>query len=236
MVPSNIRKTERGGGRGGLAARQEGGPGIDSLDIVASTADPAFATDEEGRIVIWNRAAERLLGHSPAHVLGRACHEVLCGTDSFENRFCDESCALRAMARRREPVRRFEMHLRTEGGVFVRVAISVVVIPGPRSSQYTVVHLVQPAAVESGAPTPSGEGPAVDPTVAAHPAPPAHVLTDREVDVLRRLASGGSTQEIADSLFISITTVRNHVQNILRKLEVHSKLEAVSLALRRRLI
>jgi PAS domain S-box-containing protein len=212
-----------------------GGPGIDSLDIVASTADPTFATDEGGRIVIWNRAAERLLGYSPAQVLGRACHEVLCGTDAFENRFCDESCALMTMARRREPVRRFEMHLRTEGGEYVRVGISVVVIPGPRPSQYTVVHLLQPAAREGRVPTPPGDGSLVDPTP-AHPLPPAHILTDREVEVLRRLASGGSTQEIADSLFISITTVRNHVQNILRKLEVHSKLEAVSLALRHRLI
>jgi PAS domain S-box-containing protein len=209
---------------------------IDSLDIVASTADPAFATDEEGRIVIWNRAAERLLGHSAAHVLGRACHEVLCGTDAFENRFCDESCALMAMARRREPVRRFEMHLRTEGGALVRVAISVVVIPGPRPSQHTVVHLLQPAARGGSTPTPPGAGSAIDPSVPADSPPPAHLLTDREVEVLRRLANGGSTHEIADSLFISVTTVRNHVQNILRKLDVHSKLEAVSLALRQRLI
>lgn len=221
--------------RESLAAPREG-RGIDSLDIVASTADAAFATDEDGRIVIWNRGAERLLGHPPALVLGRPCHEVLCGTDAYQNRFCDESCALMAMARRREPIRHFEMHLRTETGDCVRVAVSVVVVPGPRPSQYTVVHLLQPAAHQSASPGPSSDGPLGDPAVPTHSPPPGHVLTDREVEVLRSLANGGSTQEIADSLFISVTTVRNHVQNILRKLEVHSKLEAVSLALRHRLI
>jgi len=213
-----------------------GGVRIDPLDIVASTADPAFATDEEGRIVIWNRAAEKLLGYSPAEVLGRPCHEVLCGTDVFENRFCDESCALMGMARRHEAIRRFEMQLRTETADLVRVGVSVVVIPGPRPSQHTVVHLLQPVAREdatSGAPR---DGSLVDPSVPPRPPPPAHALTDRELEVLRRLGNGSSTQEIADSLFISVTTVRNHVQNILRKLDVHSKLEAVSLALRHRLI
>jgi len=50
------------------------------------------------------------------------------------------------------------------------------------------------------------------------------------------VADGTGTSEIADTLFISVATVRNHVQNILRKLEVHSKLEAVAVALRSRLI
>jgi DNA-binding NarL/FixJ family response regulator len=68
------------------------------------------------------------------------------------------------------------------------------------------------------------------------PSSPAPGLTSREIQILRLLADGTSTQGIADSLFISVTTTRNHVQNILRKLDVHSKLEAVSLALRTHLL
>jgi NarL family two-component system response regulator LiaR len=56
-------------------------------------------------------------------------------------------------------------------------------------------------------------------------------LTDREMDVLRQLASGRSTEQIADSLYISVLTVRSHVKSILAKLGVHSKLEAVTYAL-----
>jgi DNA-binding NarL/FixJ family response regulator len=58
-----------------------------------------------------------------------------------------------------------------------------------------------------------------------------HRLTDREMDVLRQLASGRTTEQIADSLYISVLTVRSHVKSILAKLGVHSKLEAVTYAL-----
>jgi len=63
----------------------------------------------------------------------------------------------------------------------------------------------------------------------------AHIpfgLTAREVEVLRLLAGGTSTRDIAAGLGISVHTTRNHVQNIIRKCDAHSKLEAVSMALR----
>jgi len=55
-------------------------------------------------------------------------------------------------------------------------------------------------------------------------------LTDRELEILRLLAAGSSTAAIARKLSISPTTVRNHVQRILTKLHVHSRLAAVALA------
>jgi len=56
-------------------------------------------------------------------------------------------------------------------------------------------------------------------------------LTLREREVLRLLAEGLGTSEIARRLFVSSATARNHVQHILNKLNVHSRLEAVALAL-----
>ena len=62
---------------------------------------------------------------------------------------------------------------------------------------------------------------------------PARVeLTSRELDVLRLLAAGLSNAAIADELSLSVNTVRNHVANLLLKLGVHSKLEALSVAVR----
>lgn len=61
-------------------------------------------------------------------------------------------------------------------------------------------------------------------------------LTKREREVLELLAEGLSNAAIAERLYVSLNTVRNHVQNILTKLQVHSKLEAVSTAVRRGLI
>jgi RNA polymerase sigma factor (sigma-70 family) len=57
-------------------------------------------------------------------------------------------------------------------------------------------------------------------------------LSEREREVMGLVAAGLQNKEIAQKLGISPATVRNHVQNILQKLEVHSKLEAVSLAFR----
>lgn len=61
-------------------------------------------------------------------------------------------------------------------------------------------------------------------------------LTARELDVMRALADGLSTPDICDRLVISRNTLRTHVQNIMSKLDVHSKLEAVTVALRYRII
>ena len=57
-------------------------------------------------------------------------------------------------------------------------------------------------------------------------------LTERERQILDLLAKGQRNQDIARSLYISPQTVQTHVRNILRKLRVHSKLEAVALAVR----
>jgi DNA-binding NarL/FixJ family response regulator len=59
-------------------------------------------------------------------------------------------------------------------------------------------------------------------------ADPSQGLSPREVEVLQLLARGRSTNEIAEALFVSVNTVRNHVNNVMRKLDVHSRLEAVS--------
>ncbi|MGD1053896.1 MAG: response regulator transcription factor [Candidatus Dormibacteria bacterium] len=61
-------------------------------------------------------------------------------------------------------------------------------------------------------------------------------LTPRETAVLLFLADGMSNEEISKRLFISIHTLRNHIQSIISKLGAHSKLEAVSIAIREGLI
>lgn len=61
-------------------------------------------------------------------------------------------------------------------------------------------------------------------------------LTPREREVLQAMARGGSNQQIADELFLSRDTVRNHVASILSKLGVNSKLQAVTLAIQRGIV
>ena len=65
---------------------------------------------------------------------------------------------------------------------------------------------------------------------------PAPRLTDRELEVLRLVARGLNNRDIAKQLFISENTVKNHVRNILEKLQLHSRMEAVVYAVREKLL
>jgi two-component system, NarL family, response regulator DegU len=58
-------------------------------------------------------------------------------------------------------------------------------------------------------------------------------LSEREIEVLERIAAGGSNKEIAEALGISTQTVKNHISSILRKLSLNDRTQAVLYALRR---
>jgi len=64
----------------------------------------------------------------------------------------------------------------------------------------------------------------------------AEALSARELDVLRLLGEGLDNESVANRLGLKLATVRNHVQNIIQKMGVHSKLEAVIVAMRQGLI
>jgi DNA-binding NarL/FixJ family response regulator len=61
-------------------------------------------------------------------------------------------------------------------------------------------------------------------------------LTERELEVLRLVAKGLNNRDIAKQLFISENTVKNHVRNILEKLQLHSRMEAVMYAVKEKLL
>jgi two-component system NarL family response regulator len=65
---------------------------------------------------------------------------------------------------------------------------------------------------------------------------PAPKLTEREMEVLRLVAKGMANRDIAKHLYISENTVKNHIRNILEKLQLHSRMEAVVYAVREKLL
>lgn len=65
---------------------------------------------------------------------------------------------------------------------------------------------------------------------------PAPRLTDREMEVLKLVARGLNNRDIARELYISENTVKNHIRNILEKLQLHSRMEAVVYAVREKLL
>ena len=224
-------------------SRFDAEPGTEVLDALIQSETPALATDIGCHVVFWNRAAERMLGRASNQVLGRRCYDVLGGRDVFGNRYCHENCSVLSMSRKNEGVKGFEMVLSGTPKPDQAVNVSVLRVQGARPEQFTLVHLLQPidhagrlaralerlgARSEGHGSGTNGEPVAAGP-VSLSKAPP---LTEREREVLRWVAAGLQNKEIAQKLAISLATVRNHIHNILEKLDVHSKLEAVSLAFR----
>lgn len=184
---------------------------------LASATEPAFSVDQSATILDWNEGAERLFGYAKVQVVGRRCWEVLTGYDVFGNEYCTGECPLIGMAVQHKAVRRCELLFRTASDESIHVGVSTMALPGEGDGKLTIVHLFTLLTL-----VPAGPQPLI-----------AELLTGREIDVLQRLGTGQRMASIAHSLTLSEATVRNHIQQILRKLEVHTRLEAVCVAWRR---
>jgi DNA-binding CsgD family transcriptional regulator len=141
------------------------------------------------------------------------------------------------MARDQEPVRSFEMQIRDSTGRLTPVRVSALQLFDGNDHDFALLHLLSSATgIEAGCGT-GDVMPALEIRGSeSDPISSRNRLTRRERQVLTLLSEGNSTKRVAERLSISPTTVRNHVQSVLRKLGVHSKLEAVSLALRERIV
>jgi PAS domain S-box-containing protein len=210
----------------------------DAMDLDAlltNTADGVCAVGVDGRIVFWNRAAERLLGYAAREVVGKPCCDVFVGRDPAGNRLCYQGCHVQALVKRGEAVEHFEMATRTKAGRPVWLDISILAVPGARQDATTTVHLFRDVTTAHEVETLVRERLArTRPPLDDGQAPPD--LTRRELEILRLMAAGASTRAMAERLHVSPATVRNHVQHVLEKLGVHSRLEAAAYATRRGLV
>lgn len=203
-----------------------------AADIVEGTGNPAFASRPEVGIVAWNNAATELLGYDARDVLGCVCSRVLVGRDVFGNRYCSGRCALVRMAQNREPIERFDIRYRHKAGRSVLVGVSVVVVPNGGASKVDLVHLLEARHLEGAMEKVGSTGRFQPPEHSGGPSTTRARLTRREIEVLRLMAEGFGTRAIAGQLEISVATARNHIQSILNRLEVHSRLQAVCVARR----
>jgi DNA-binding CsgD family transcriptional regulator len=213
------------------------GAGAEELFSALTTSEsPALASDAGGRVVFWNLAAERALNRTAAESLGRRCHDVLAARDVFGNRFCQESCAVLSMARRREPVHGFELLAGGRPPEDKTFHVTILRVSGEDPEDFLLVHILEPidraSRLARALERLGAESELQTLTPPASRAAHSKELSKREREILRRAAAGLQNKEIAARLGISVATVRNHIHNVLEKLGVHSKLEAVSLAYR----
>jgi PAS domain S-box-containing protein len=219
---------------------------MDQTDLIFDTADGVLAVDRDQRIVLWNGGAEALLGFKAEEVLGRHCYEVIGGQDESGRIACQAGCLDLLMTRRQEPVRTHDLLVRTKAGRESWVSVSTLRVSSGRRDLCVLVHLFRDVSrqketerlVERLLFTAAkfSLSPGTDQPMSSPAFLPVQAMTKREREVLRLLASGASTQAIATKLGISPATARNHINKILVKLGVHSRLEAVTFALRNGLV
>ncbi|MGZ7031262.1 MAG: LuxR C-terminal-related transcriptional regulator [Thermoanaerobaculia bacterium] len=199
--------------------------------------DAVFVTDRSNRIVFWNHSAAALLGFDAIEAVGAHCEELLHGCDLFGNRYCSENCPIMQMANRGEPVHQFNLSVRAKDGAPVMADATVLQLRSPQPDEYWLAHILQ-AEQHRETHAPADPAPPKPLHLVARESSDVRIrkLTAREVEVLGMLAAGRTTPEIAERLHISQLTARSHIQNILAKLEVHSKAEAVAFAFQKNLI
>ena len=210
------------------------------------THDGLFAVDSQQRIVYWSASAQRLLGSIAEDVVGKRCYEVVGGRDSRNYRFCRRNCPVMMNARRGRPTPDYDILCILPSGEEKWLNASVI-IPKRTRGDFQVLHLVRDVtrrrlieefARKAGAAFRqliNEEKVDLRAEVDTNPTP-LPKLSRRELEVLRLLAAGMNTQQIANTLALRPVTARNHVTRLLTKLGVGSRLQAVVYASERRLI
>jgi PAS domain S-box-containing protein len=202
------------------------------IELVEGTADAAFAVDEGGFVSAWNKAAENLFGLTSIHAIGKCCHEIIQGADE-EGVVCSERCAIQQAVHDNQPPVNFDTEVETSRGRRW-CNLSIVIVTEEKSRKRHSMHIVRMLErhkrlerlirdflsheLENAR------------TVSGHKSECKIILTPRELEILRLLGNGNSTESIARQLYISEATVANHVKHILTKLSVHTRLEAIRYA------
>jgi PAS domain S-box-containing protein len=203
--------------------------------LVDSTSDSAFAADGSGHIVAWNRAAEEMFGISAADAIGKMCGEIMQGMDEC-GPVCSADCTVQQAVRRHHPVGNFDLHIETASGR-QWCNVSVLIADGANSTLPHSIHIVRQIDVRKRLEllvrdfvvtgTGLSDEQATTLISSAHAPARETELSEREREVLKLLARGVTTTTVAEQLHISRTTVNNHVRHILRKLDAHTRLEAI---------
>lgn len=203
--------------------------------LVETTSDPAMAVDGLGNVAAFNAAAAEFFGVDAAGAIGRPCDEIMQGVDECGT-VCSQDCTVQRVARDGGPVRSFDIQVAAKDGRrWCNVSV-LVAQDGGATLPYTL-HVIRPIDVqkrlefavrdfvvrETNLP-----GDQVVQLLTSKRSATSDVdLTARELEILRLSANSAASSTIASQLGISRATVNNHIQHILRKLDAHTRLEAV---------
>jgi len=221
------------------------------FQALSRTNDGAFIINEQHEIIFWNQAAQEILGYTAEEATSHQCYEVLGGRDAQGRTLCQRYCRVAISTAQGQTLPNMDVYALTKDGEGCWINVTTfAVATGDRGLGHIIVHLfrditqkksneriveqIAAAIRERGH---ENESPEFTTTPVEFPSDPIFdALTPREQQVLLLLARGLSTNEMASMLSISPATIRNHIQSILGKFNVHSRLEAVAYAYQQGLI
>jgi DNA-binding CsgD family transcriptional regulator len=214
------------------------------VELIESTSDAAFVSEVYGTIVAWNKPAEILLEKSKAEAIGKKCWDIIRGVDEC-GPLCCEECIVRQAAGKNRPTANFDVQLTGISGK-PWCNFYILYARGERSGTLYIIHLlrnvdlrkrlelvVRDFIVQSSHLS-LGDTQALL-SVSRTPARAIH-LTSREQQIVGLLASGLTAREVAAELHISYATANNHIQHLMKKFAVKTRLEAIRRAERAGLI
>ena len=211
------------------------------FETLCNTGDGVFIVDGSKHIFRWNKEAERILKFSESEVIGHECYQIMAGKTSQGKPHCNPNCTIHSGTLSGECQKNLDLQTRAKDGATIWLNISF--ISSPNANEPFLAHILRDITREKnmeqaldqfladlGSQTfrkvSAGKPPAKNASLTR----PTSLLSEREIEVLTLLAEGLPTKALAQRLNISHFTARNHIQNILAKLDLHSKAQAVSYA------
>lgn len=209
--------------------------------FLQGTTDAAFSVTEDGEIMSWNKAAEKLFGYSTAEAIHKTCYDILEGMGRLGTRVCHQHCSVAECTGGSTEIPNFDMSVKTRSGKRLWINMSTIVFDNQRTGRRLLIHLAHDVTEQKKSEeltrkmldlskqlSSLGEA-------SAH-AEPISPLSEQEKNILRMFAEGKDSDEVARTFSISPQTLRNHLHHINQKLRTHNRLEAVMNAIQRKLI
>ena len=201
--------------------------------VFKHSTDAVFGIDAGGNICFMNSSCESLLGYSENDICDKTCASVLCGMDMHGEPVCGD-CPVKQMATGILPFMDFDMVVKQKSGNTILVNVGANYTSAElqqKDSNVDVILSLRRINSQRLLQRMSNSNKTANGRIRR-----VNILTNREKEILTLASEGIKTLQIAEQKCISIETVRNHFKNILSKLGVHSRTEAVSMALRQNLI
>ncbi|TSA10632.1 MAG: PAS domain-containing protein [Comamonadaceae bacterium] len=203
--------------------------------LLESTSDPCFAVDGAGRISAWNGAAQSYFALSAQDAIGSPCHQIVQGADEC-GAVCSPNCSTMQAMRGKHSVGNFDLMVMTPQGQ-KWCNVSVLLANRENSSNQLALHIVREVHFRKRIELLMQEFIhdelclTTEQTLTLARVKRSAIfntkLSEREIEVLKLIAKGTSTKSVSQQLHISPSTVNNHVQHILRKLNASNRLDAV---------